>query len=590
MKGYGTGYATFAQDLLAGRLRRGGRAAGSGRCGFHDHVLLAPVKPRTLDVLRTLGGMAVVLLAGLAFLEWSRNGRRVFVVPRIEAYDGRIEVVARMPDGQTPPSCAAVLYGPASMVPRPPIPMDATGRMSFDGLPRPATYAVQVTSAGQGPHEGYDQRRLVRVGSTGDAKAEVVFPVTRVAGTVIDATTGKPAPGAQVKAVRLIASKADDEVDLEHYFSSQGIESDETAPPLATTVADAEGGFRIEAVAPAFEIVGTGPDGSTGMELGLVRRGSAEHVTVFLMPTRPPLLEAGVIDENGHPIAGALLSPARGRKAVGDETATSDESGRFRLALGNAWQVRIEVAGSGAALASPPGRVAAATTFRFPRRTGLQVHVVEEATGAPLAGVEVHLFTPGTGGWPSAEIPCDGTAVTDADGLARLPAAPGITPRIMITAPGRRGGFLGADTMGTGPFALGKGSLSTPLSAGELRSIEIRMRHSTRVRGRVVSEERVARWRARGSACRLRASARVCPPPARAPTVASKSSTCSLPRSAPCSGRRSPPSSSRCSTGTWTPGPSSPERVRHPRTTWVIWSSSGLEPSRCAWSIPRDAP
>jgi len=212
-------------------------------------------------------------------------------------------------------------------------------------------------------------------------------------------------------------------------------------------------------------------------------------VSVLLMPARPTTVEAGVVDEDGRPIVGARVSPSRGRRATGDATVTTDEKGRFRLALGNAWQVRIALEGAGTAIASSAGGDVATSAFRFPRRTGLEIRVVEESTGAPLAGVELEVFARGTGGSSSADVPCDGTAVTDAEGRARLPAAPGITPRVMITAAGRRGGFLGADKTGAGPFALGKGSLSTPLSEGELRSIEILMRHSTRVRGRVVSED-----------------------------------------------------------------------------------------------------
>jgi len=175
---------------------------------------------------------------------------------------------------------------------------DFDGRFLLRSVPCDSTPALAASA------DGYRPSRVAGVGGDEGDEIPVSFVLYRgsgsVTGTVVDALTGAPVPGA------LIGIGPRECME----FSEIGIGA-ELAQWARLARADASGRFHANGVAPGrCSIAARAPGHSLWREEIELKEGTTEYVQARLLPEA--ILEGHVLDDQGIPIAGASVVAGRG--------------------------------------------------------------------------------------------------------------------------------------------------------------------------------------------------------------------------------------------------------------------------------------
>jgi hypothetical protein len=125
-----------------------------------------------------------------------------------------------------------------------------------------------------------------------------------------------------------------------------------------------------------------------------------------------------------------------------------------------------------------------------PRRTEVAVTVLDDASGRPVAGAK--LTVEAQRQWiETISALKEASAETDVRGTASIRTIPGPIDSLAVEAPGYRSSHLSATHDFGGAAIVAEGSdFVTPLAAGEVRRLVLRLRRGTTVTGRVLFVDR----------------------------------------------------------------------------------------------------
>jgi RNA polymerase sigma factor (sigma-70 family) len=196
-------------------------------------------------------------------------------------------------------------------------------------------------------------------------------PEARVAGVVLDGTTGRPVAGARI-----------------------GLEPGEgKRPPVEGTTSDGDGRFELRGLDPGQYALGAregeriGRSGSLVVRLGAVIEG-------VVLSIRPGLALAGeVTDADGRPLPGVELHLARGEDPLlGEDAGRTGPAGAFRIGALPPGTFHLTMIAEGHPALTRrfalPGDDRAPVVWKLPRGVELAGRVVDR-DGLPVAGARV---------------------------------------------------------------------------------------------------------------------------------------------------------------------------------------------------------
>lgn len=204
-----------------------------------------------------------------------------------------------------------------------------------------------------------------------------------------------------------------------------------------------------------------------------------------------------VVDEAGAAVVGATVTSADGLEGIVDvaaSTTVTGNDGTFVLDVPCLDFATLEVSQPGSAPQTftlfRRARESDASTFVVSRTTAVRVVVVDDATGAPVAGASVALAAdvPALGGTGVDPGPA-AVARTGADGGVRFPVAPGARVRVRVEASDHGVGEKHAGARVRGAVSAIDGDLDAAVLRGEERRVVLRLRRPTRVTGLLVAPE-----------------------------------------------------------------------------------------------------
>jgi 5-hydroxyisourate hydrolase-like protein (transthyretin family) len=266
---------------------------------------------------------------------------------------------------------------------------DASGRFTISGL-SPARYTIEATAAGKGRAKVED----VDVATAGEVRLVIdAGGHATIVGTVARAGTPDGSPAM----VMILVEGAEGE--------------------NAHAIADDKGAFRVDdaptgrVVVVASAMAGSSTRSSAPVELTLAPRSE----TAVTLEFREDAVVSGTVFRNGAPLPGVRVAfqPSGAASSAGSSTRT-DSGGRYRvgLALG---AYAVMVSGERTSYTTEL-EVKESAVFDLDVTGGaVRGRVVDAASDAPIAGVEVSLWKEG-----KTDGPVD-TGVTSAEGTFEAP-------------------------------------------------------------------------------------------------------------------------------------------------------------------------
>ena len=419
---------------------------------------------------------------------------------------GGLRIRVRRVDGTPAPSVPVTVYAPRGATAPTMQWADERGEAAFDGLPSGPGYVVQAVVAGSWHAASASARVGVQVLPGVAREVEVALPGGSFEGQVLDAVTGDPVPDAFVEVARLLPPEA---AKGPRWFQFGKASAD---GPLGRTVTDAHGNFRLGpfSAGPTLLLSAHAGDGRRG-SIGYALDGRAPPA-LRIRIARPSSASGTLVDEDGNPVAGALVRIATTRVAT-----HSDSAGRFTLdpvvpgflvverdgATVSRTIQSVLTGGPNDRLGSRPGR-------RFTRGSSTG------QVGRGVPNVELHVFGLDSGA-PGGPERYWVLGRTDATGRAQLPALPGSVEEILVVgAKGETQFEAEPDTDVYGP-AVRRLDLVNPLRAGDVRELVLTLVRAVVVRGRALLTDGRPAANADGLPTTVgrRPAATFAPPPAR---------------------------------------------------------------------------
>lgn len=375
---------------------------------------------------------------------------------------------------------------------------DATGTVRFGGV-RYGDIVVRVVdeTPGYAPldearvapleflHSAWVDGRLVtRVVESPRCEVEVTGTCRRVLGMVL--TEGsRDVIGADV---RLFPCRR----ELDRIAATPGLRGGDRAPADGIAVTDGKGRFDVCSDVEHAILEARNAGGRRGWA-----RLDGVRAILHVAPEGIVRCTGRVVDEVGAAVVGATVTSADGLEGIVDvaaSTTVTGDDGAFALDVPCLDSTMLEV--------SLPG--SAPQTFELPRRAGpsdapafvvsrttaVRVVVVDDATGAPVAGASVALAADppafgATGVGPGPEP----VGTTGADGAVRFPVPPGARVRVRVEASEHGVGEKHAGARARGAVAAIEGDLDAGVARGEERRVVLRLRRPTRVTGSLVAPQ-----------------------------------------------------------------------------------------------------
>lgn len=366
---------------------------------------------------------------------------------------------------------------------------DAAGLASLAGVPAGQGYALRVDAAQDGAVTRPDVE--VRAGRTTDLGTVLVGAVVGVEGRVVD-EKGDGVANADVRALVGFENPMEMLSNLFEMFTSMGREP----TPLSKTKSGADGRFTLVDVPPGPVVVRADAPGRR-MATVKVKADAETPPAPVTLRLEPGADVAGVVvGDRGVPIEGATVAIMR--TEGGDDMmdwmskrifAVTGAGGRFEAVVEpGAKGYRAIVEADGYPTTVGPAFAAGAKDVRIVLQRGaeLAVTLLTEGDDKPVAGATVSLMVgdidAGEGSEESGAMP---SAVTDAEGVARIAARPGKVQMLLVMAPGRdfmmmspRGG-MGGDMGGLA------GDVPKDLTAGRPAEVTLRIKTAVVVSGTV---------------------------------------------------------------------------------------------------------
>jgi|GEM_PF-2205815 len=367
---------------------------------------------------------------------------------------------------------------------------DATGLASLAGVPAGVGYALRVDAAKDGVVTRPDVE--VRAGRATDVGTVLVGAVVGIEGRVVD-EKGDGVAGADVRALVSFENPMEMLANVFEMFTSMGREP----TPLSKTTSGADGRFVLADVPPGPVVVRAVAPGRR-MATAKVKADAEQPPAPLTIKLERGADVAGVVvGERGAPVEGATVAILR-TEGAGDEMmdwmsrrifAVTGAGGRFEAIVEPETKgYRAIVEADGYPTTIGPAFAAGAKDVRIVLERGadLEVTLLTEGDDQPVVGATVSLMV------GNIEAPEDSTesgampsAVTDAAGVARIPARPGAVQMLLVMAPGRD--FLMAGARGAmGPDQGGlAGDVPKELTAGNTAKTTLRIKTAVVVTGTV---------------------------------------------------------------------------------------------------------
>ncbi|MFO0932375.1 MAG: carboxypeptidase-like regulatory domain-containing protein [Planctomycetota bacterium] len=366
---------------------------------------------------------------------------------------------------------------------------DAAGLASLDGVAAGEGFVLRVDAAKDGAVTRPDVS--VRAGRTTDLGTVLVGAVVGVEGRVVD-EKGDGVANADVRALVGFENPMEMLSNLFEMFTSMGREP----TPLSKTKSGADGRFTLADVPPGPVVVRADAAGRR-MATVKVKADAETPPAPVTLKLEPGADVAGVVvGDRGAPIEGATVAIMR--TEGGDDMmdwmsrrifAVTGAGGRFEAVVEPATKgYRAIVEAAGYPTTVGPAFAAGAKDVRVVLQRGaeLVVRLLTEGDDKPVAGATVSLMVgnidAGEGSEESGAMP---SAVTDAEGVARIAARPGKVQMLLVMAPGRdfmmmspRGG-MGGDMGGL------SGEAPNELTADRSTEVTLRIKTAVVVTGTV---------------------------------------------------------------------------------------------------------
>jgi protocatechuate 3,4-dioxygenase beta subunit len=317
---------------------------------------------------------------------------------------------------------------------------DAEGRFRFRELHPGETFTLYVQRA------GYIDEALGAIRATDGKPLEIVLqPEATISGSVID-EAGEPVPNATIQWLPEAPKGSQD--------------------GRGTTGTGQDGSFSLTKLDPGPARLVAAAEGRGTAEIDLTLEAGQDRKDVVLhLRTEGPTLEGRVLDSQGRPLAGVSVNPMRVMPLPGRGSATTDESGHFRLEgllLGETTIYASHPESSRSVrrkVLIQPGRNE--IDLSFPPGHPISGRVVDDR-GAPVAGSSIRIDSTDRSGNG-----CQST--TAADGW-------------FISCELPDGGYLihaWSEEQGATP------RLPVQVSGGPVTDLELRLQHRARIVGRI---------------------------------------------------------------------------------------------------------
>jgi hypothetical protein len=369
---------------------------------------------------------------------------------------------------------------------------DASGVFRMDDVPAGESYAVTVEPGAKAKDEpplvlpGVE----VRARRTTDLGTLYLGARAPLSGRVVD-EKGTGLPGTDVRAFAK-ASLIDVFGNLGDLFGKL----DQDPEPRAKAKSDANGRFTLADLPPGGYLVRATLPGrrQAVARVQLTASGPAGGEPTIVLDRGAPLA--------GHVVDGAGAGVARARLAlvVGDADdpmaflygrvfAETDEHGAFRAVVAReAKEVRAIVAAEGRPTTMSGSIRPGDEDVRIVLLAGarLDVVVTEKAGGEPIEGAQVMAMVSAAADadWGGAMM----NGVTDARGERSFAVPPGTVQMLFVTHPKFAGGMASGMGMSQGGIEV-EGSLSTPIAAGSIARVVVRMRSGSALVGKVTAPD-----------------------------------------------------------------------------------------------------
>lgn len=208
------------------------------------------------------------------------------------------------------------------------------------------------------------------------------------------------------------------------------------ALPLLTTKTQADGTFTLPGIPPEAQVWLELVDPESAWKLLPVAASEAADLDLTLVPTGH-LAGRVTVAETGQPVAGLLVCCEGGSPSKIQAQALTDSEGRYRLSFleEGSYRVRVQfpqffpewAPASRGNVRVVAGKTTEGVDLELVRGEVLTGKVVDEGSGAPLAGARVEVFQPQSGE--------SSFLTTDEQGGFRFRAAPGSVQVILRSVP-----------------------------------------------------------------------------------------------------------------------------------------------------------